>query len=194
MTKQDTFISDESLTKEQKEKLEQKFFERQQKELHKGKIYLTASIVALYANALITTAICPYYLKDLLTSVFFITDPSKVDDFALPESSIMFITTLTMLVVFCLNLGMAITTNVCAAKNNGARPAAAVSFIIAAIINVLIIVMQLSSDLTYGSTATIICMIVNIIFTVLCCIGIYLTIFKSNISDYTYSVASLKKE
>lgn len=194
MAKQDTFISDESLTKEQKEKLEQQFFERQQRELHKGKIYLTASIIALYANALITTAICPFYLKELLTSVFFITDPSKTDDFALPESAIMFITTMIIFIILCINIGMAITTNVCAAKNKGARPAAAVSFIIAAIINLLITVMQLSSDLTYGSTATIICMIVNIIFMVVCCIGIYLTIFKSNISDYTYSVASSSKE
>ena len=33
MKKQDIIISDDALTKEQKEKLEQEFFERQQKEL-----------------------------------------------------------------------------------------------------------------------------------------------------------------
>lgn len=47
MKKQDIIISDDALTKEQKEKLEQEFFERQQKELHKGRLVLTASVIAL---------------------------------------------------------------------------------------------------------------------------------------------------
>ena len=56
MKKQDIIISDDALTKEQKEKLELEFFERQQKELHKGRLFLTASVIALYANAVITAA------------------------------------------------------------------------------------------------------------------------------------------
>ena len=66
MKKQDIIISDDALTKEQKEKLEQEFFERQQKELHKGKLFLTASVIALYANAVITAALYPLYLRNLL--------------------------------------------------------------------------------------------------------------------------------
>lgn len=194
MKKQDTIISDEALTKEQKEKLQQEFFERQQKELHKGKLFLTASVIALYANAVITAALYPLYLRDLLRSIFFITDPKKVNDFALPESAIMFITVLIMLIVFCINLGMAIATNVCAVKKKGARLAAAVSFILAEVINLLITVMQLSSALTYNSTSATVSMIVNILFCIVCGVGIYITIFKSNISDYTYSVSTSKQD
>ena len=69
MKKQDIIISDDTLTKEQKEKLEQEFFERQQKELHKGKLFLTASVIALYANAVITAAFYPLYLRNLLRSM-----------------------------------------------------------------------------------------------------------------------------
>ena len=194
MKKQDTIISDEALTKEQKEKLQQEFFERQQKELHKGKLFLTTSVIALYANAVITAALYPLYLRDLLRSIFFITDPKKVNDFALLESAIMFITVLIMLIIFCINLGMAITTNICAAKKKGARPTAAVSFILAVIINLLIAVMQLSSSLTYSNTSATVCMIVNILFCIVCGVGIYTTIFKSNISDYTYSVSTSKQD
>lgn len=194
MKKQDTFISDEALTKEQKEKLQQEFFERQQKEFHKGKLFLTASVIALYANAVITVALYPLYLRELLRSIFFITDPSKVDDFALPESAIMFITTLIIFIILCINIGMAIATNVCAVKKKGARPAAAVSFILAGIIDLLITVMQLSSALTYNSTSATVSMIVNILFCALCGVGIYITIFKTNISDYTYSAVSEASE
>lgn len=190
MKKQDTFISDEALTKEQKEKLQQEFFERQQKEIHKGKLFLTASIIALYANAVITAALYPLYLRDLLRSIFFITDPSKTDDFALPESAIMFITALIIFIILCINIGMAIATNVCAVKKKGARPVAAVSFIFAGIINLLITVMQLSSSLTYSDTAAKITMFINILFCVVCGAGIYITIFKTNISDYTYATLS----
>ena len=147
MKKQDIIISDDALTKEQKEKLEQEFFERQQKELHKGKLFLTASVIALYANAVITAALYPLYLRNLLRSIFFIKDPKKPDDFALPESAIMFITVLIIFIILCINIGMAIATNICAAKKKGARPAAAVSFILAEVINLLITVMQLDSDL-----------------------------------------------
>ena len=150
MKKQDIIISDDALTKEQKEKLEQEFFERQQKELHKGKLFMTASVIALYANAVITAALYPLYLRNLLRSIFFITNPKKPDDFALPESAIMFITVLIIFIILCINIGMAIATNVCAAKKKGARPAAAVSFILAEVINLLIAVMQLSSALTYS--------------------------------------------
>ena len=144
MKKQDIIISDDALTKEQKEKLEQEFFERQQKELHKGRLFLTASVIALYANVVITVALYP------LRSIFFIKDPKKPDDFALPESAIMFITVLIIFIILCINIGMAIATNICAAKKKGARPAAAVSFILAEVINLLIAVMQLSSALTYS--------------------------------------------
>lgn len=116
MKKQDIIISDDTLTKEQKEKLEQEFFERQQKELHKGRLFLTASVIALYANAVITAALYPLYLRNLLRSIFFIKDPKKPDDFALPESAIMFITVLIILIILCINIGMAIATNVCAVK------------------------------------------------------------------------------
>ena len=116
MTQQDTFIPDGTLTKEQKEKLEQEFFQKQQLELKKGKLFLIYSVIALYFNALATFAFYPFYLKDLLRSVFFITDPTKPDDFALPESSILFIVTLIILIVLCVNLGMAILTSVCAVK------------------------------------------------------------------------------
>ena len=108
MKKQDIIISDDALTKEQKEKLEQEFFERQQKELHKGKLFLTASVIALYANAVITAALYPLYLRNLLRSIFFITNPKKPDDFALPESAIMFITVLIIFIILCINIGMAI--------------------------------------------------------------------------------------
>ena len=178
MKKQDIIISDDALTKEQKEKLEQEFFERQQKELHKGKLFLTASVIALYANAVITAALYPLYLRNLLRSIFFITNPKKPDDFALPESAIMFITVLI----------------ICAAKKKGARPAAAVSFILAEVINLLITVMQLSSTLTYSDTAAEIAMFVNILFFCVCAAGIYITIFKSNISDYTYAAMSETSE
>lgn len=194
MKKQNTIISDGTLTKEEKEKLQQEFFERQQKELQKGKLFMIASVIALYANAIVTTALYPLYLMDLLRSVFFITDPEKINDFALPESAIMFITALIIFIILCLNIGMAITTNVCAAKNKGARPVAAVSFIFAAIINILVTVMQLSSALTYSSIPATISMIVNILFCVVCGAGIYITIFKTNISDYTYSVSTSKQE
>ena len=185
MKKQDIIISDDALTKEQKEKLEQEFFERQQKELHKGKLFLTASVIALYANAVITAALYPLYLRNLLRSIFFITNPKKPDDFALPESAIMFITVLIIFIILCINIGMAIATNICAAKKKGARPAAAVSFILAEVINLLIAVMQLSSALTYS---------VNILFCCVCAAGIYITIFKSNISDYTYAAVSKTSE
>lgn len=125
MKKQDIIISDDALTKEQKEKMEQEFFERQQKELHKGRLFLTASVIALYANAVITAAFYPLYLRNLLRSIFFIKDPKKPDDFALPESAIMFITVLIIFIILCINIGMAIATNICAAKKKGARPAAA---------------------------------------------------------------------
>lgn len=190
MKNQDTIISDGTLTREDKERLEREFFERQQKELHKGKQFLTASVIALYANAVVTAALYPLYLRDLLRSIFFITDPKKVNDFALPESAIMFITTMIIFIILCINIGMAITTNVCAAKKKGARSAAAVSFIIADIINVLITVMQLSSALTYSDTAAEIAMFVNILFCVICTAGIYITIFRTNISDYTYAALS----
>lgn len=194
MKKQDIIISDDALTKEQKEKLEQEFFERQQKELHKGRLFLTASVIALYANAVITVALYPLYLRNLLRSIFFITDPKKVDDFALPESAIIFITTMIIFIILCINIGMAIATNVCAAKKKGARPAAAVSFILAEVINLLITVMQLSSALTYSDTAAEIAMFVNILFCCVCGAGIYITIFKSNISDYTYAAVSETSE
>ena len=187
MKKQDIIISDDTLTKEQKEKLEQEFFERQQKELHKGKLFLTASVIALYANAVITAALYPLYLRNLLRSIFFIKDPKKPDDFALPESAIIFI-------ILCINIGMAIATNICAAKKKGARPAAAVSFILAEVINLLITVMQLSSTLTYSDTAAESAMFVNILFFCVCAAGIYITIFKSNISDYTYAAVSETSE
>ena len=192
MKKQDIIISDDTLTKEQKEKLEQEFFERQQKELHKGKLFLTASVIALYANAVITAAFYPLYLRNLLRSIFFIKDPKKPDDFALPESAIMFITVLIIFIILCINIGMA--TNICAAKKKGARPAAAVSFILAEVINLLIAVMQLSSALTYSDTAAEIAMFVNILFCCVCGAGIYITIFKSNISDYTYAAVSETSE
>ena len=99
--------------------------ERQQIELHKGKLFLTASVIALYANAVITVALYPLYLRNLLRSIFFIKDPKKPDDFALPESAIMFITVLIIFIILCINIGMAIATNICAAKKKGARPAAA---------------------------------------------------------------------
>ncbi len=194
MKNQDTIISDGTLTKEEKEKLQQEFFERQQKELHKGKLFLTASVIALYVNAVITAAMYPLYLRDLLRSIFFITDPSKVDDFALPESAIMFITALIIFIILCINIGMAIATNVCAVKKKGARPAAAVSFILAEVINLLITVMQLSSALTYSDTVAKIAMFVNILFCIVCGVGIYITIFKTNISDYTYAAVSESSE
>jgi hypothetical protein len=194
LKKQDIIISDDALTKEQKEKLEQEFFERQQKELHKGRLFLTASVIALYANAVITAALYPLYLRNLLRSIFFITNPKKPDDFALPESAIMFITVLIIFIILCINIGMAIASNICAAKKKGARPAAAVSFILAEVINLLITVMQLSSALTYGDTAAEIAMFVNILFFCVCAAGIYITIFKSNISDYTYAAMSETSE
>ena len=89
---------------------------------------------------------------------------------------------------------MAIATNICAAKKKGARPAAAVSFILAEVINLLITVMQLSSALTYSDTAAEIAMFVNILFCCVCSAGIYITIFKSNISDYTYAAVSETSE
>ena len=190
MKKQDIIISDDALTKEQKEKLEQEFFDRQQKELHKGKLFLTASVIALYATA----ALYPLYLRNLLRSIFFITNPKKPDDFALPESAIMFITVLIIFIILCINIGMAIATNICAAKKKGARPAAAVSFILAEVINLLITVMQLSSALTYSDTSAEIAMFVNILFCCVCAAGIYITIFKSNISDYTYAAVSKTSE
>ncbi len=76
-------------------------------------------------NAVITAALYPLYLRNLLRSIFFITNPKKPDDFALPESAIMFITVLIILIILCINIGMAIATNVCAVKKKGARPAAA---------------------------------------------------------------------
>ena len=194
MKKQDIIISDDALTKEQKEKMEQEFFERQQKELHKGRLFLTASVIALYANAVITAAFYPLYLRNLLRSIFFINDPKKPDDFALPESAIMFITVLIIFIILCINIGMAIATNICAAKKKGARPAAAVSFILAEVINLLITVMQLSSALTYSDTAAEIAMLVNILFCCVCAAGLYITIFKSNISDYTYAAVSETSE
>ena len=191
MKKQDIIISDDALTKEQKEKMEQEVFERQQKELHKGRLFLTASVIALYANAVITAAFYPLYLRNLLRSIFFIKDPKKPDDFALPESAIMFITVLIIFIILCINIGMAIATNICAAKKKGARP---VSFILAEVINLLITVMQLSSALTYSDTAAEIAMFVNILFCCVCGAGIYITIFKSNISDYTYAAVSETSE
>ena len=89
---------------------------------------------------------------------------------------------------------MAIATNICAAKKKGARPAAAVSFILAEVINLLITVMQLSSALTYSDTAAEIAMLVNILFCCVCAAGLYITIFKSNISDYTYAAVSETSE
>ena len=178
MKKQDIIISDDALTKEQKEKLEQEFFERQQKKLHKGRLFLTASVIALYVNAVITAALYPLYLRNLLRSIFFITNPKKPDDFALPESAIMFITVLIILIILCINIGMAIATNVCVVKKKGARPAAALSFILAEVINLLITVMQLSSTLTYSDTAAEIAMFVNILFCCVCGAGIYITILK----------------
>ena len=194
MAKQDTLIPDGSLTKEQKEQLEQDFFLKQQQELKKGKLFLIYSVVALYFNALVTFAFYPFYLKDLLRSVFFITDPTKPDDFALPESAIMFIVTLIILIVLCANLGIAIVTNVCSVKKKGARPSAAVGFILAAIINILVSAMQLSSTLTYESGIAMTAMVFNFLCFALCCVGIYFTIFKNNISDYTYSVSDLASE
>lgn len=194
MINQDTIISDGTLTKDEKEKLQQEFFERQQKELHKGKLFMIASVVALYANAVVTAALYPLYLRDLLRSIFFITDPKKVDDFALPESAIMFITTMIIFIILCINIGMAIATNVCAVKKKGARPVAAVSFIFAEVINLLIAVMQLSSALTYSDTAAKIAMFVNILFCIVCGAGIYVTIFRTNISDYTYAAVSEESE
>ena len=155
---------------------------------------MIASVVALYANAVVTAAMYPLYLRDLLRSIFFITDPKKVDDFALPESAIMFITTLIIFIILCINIGMAIATNVCAAKKKGVRPAAAVSFILAEVINMLIAVMQLSSALTYSDTAAKIAMFVNILFCIVCGAGIYVTIFRTNISDYTYAAVSEASE
>ena len=114
MAQQDTFIPDGTLTKEQKEKLEQEFFQKQLLELKKGKLFLIYSVVALYFNAVATFAFYPFYLKDLLRSVFFITDPTKPDDFVLPESAILFIVTLIIFIVLCVNLGMAILTSGCA--------------------------------------------------------------------------------
>lgn len=181
MKKQDIIISDDALTKEQKE-------------LHKGRLFLTASVIALYANAVITAAFYPLYLRNLLRSIFFIKDPKKPDDFALPESAIMFITVLIIFIILCINIGMAIATNICAAKKKGARPAAAVSFILAEVINLLITVMQLSSALTYSDTAAEIAMLVNILFCCVCAAGLYITIFKSNISDYTYAAVSETSE
>ena len=194
MAQQDTFIPDGTLTKEQKEKLEQEFFQKQQLELKKGKLFLIYSVIALFFNALATFAFYPFYLKDLLRSVFFITDPTKPDDFALPESAILFIVTLIIIIVLCVNLGMAILTSVFAVKKKGARPSAAVSFVIAAIINVLISAMQLSSTLTYESGVAMTAMVFNILCLALCCVGIYFTIFKNNISDYTYSASDLASE
>ena len=193
MAQQDTFIPDGTLTKEQKEKLEQEFFQKQQLEFKKGKLFLIYSVIALYFNALATFAFYPFYLKDLLRSVFFITDPTKPDDFALPESAILFIVTLIIIIVLCVNLGMAILTSVFAVKKKGARPSAAVSFVIAAIINVLISAMQLSSTLTYESGVAMTAMVFNILCLALCCVGIYFTIFKNNISDYTYSASESRK-
>ena len=193
MAQQDTFIPDGTLTKEQKEKLEQEFFQKQQLELKKGKLFLIYSVIALYFNALATFAFYPFYLKDLLRSVFFITDPTKPDDFALPESAILFIVTLIIIIVLCVNLGMAILTSVFAVKKKGARPSAAVSFVIAAIINVLISAMKLSSTLTYESGVAMTAMVFNILCLALCCVGIYFTIFKNNISDYTYSASESRK-
>lgn len=157
-------------------------------------MFLTASVIALYANAVITAAFYPLYLRNLLRSIFFIKDPKKPDDFALPESAIMFITVLIIFIILCINIGMAIATNICAAKKKGARPAAAVSFILAEVINLLITVMQLSSTLTYSDTAAEIAMFVNILFFCVCAAGIYITIFKSNISDYTYAAVSETSE
>ena len=194
MAQQDTLIPDGTLTKEQKEKLEQEFFQKQQLELKKGKLFLLYSVIALFFNALATFAFYPFYLKDLLRSVFFITDPTKLDDFALPEWAILFIVTLIILIVLCVNLGMAILTSVCAVKKKGAKPSAAVSFVIAAIINVLISAMQLSSTLTYQSGVAMTAMVFNFLCLALCCVGIYFTIFKNNISDYTYSVSDLASE
>ena len=194
MAQQDTLIPDGTLTKEQKEKLEQEFFQKQLLEFKKGKLFLIYSVIALFFNALATFAFYPFYLKDLLRSVFFITDPTKPDDFALPESAILFIVTLIILIVLCVNLGMAILTSVFAVKKKGARPSAAVSFVIAAIINVLISAMQLSSTLTYESGVAMTAMVFNILCLALCCVGIYFTIFKNNISDYTYSASDLASE
>ena len=194
MAQQDTFIPDGTLTKEQKEKLEQEFFQKQLLEFKKGKLFLIYSVIALYFNALATFAFYPFYLKDLLRSVFFITDPTKPDHFALPESAILFIVTLIIIIVLCVNLGMAILTSVFAVKKKGARPSAAVSFVIAAIINVLISAMQLSSTLTYESGVAMTAMVFNILCLALCCVGIYFTIFKNNISDYTYSASDLASE
>lgn len=193
MAQQDTFIPDGTLTKEQKEKLEQEFFQKQLLEFKKGKLFLIYSVIALFFNALATFAFYPFYLKDLLRSVFFITDPTKPDDFALPESAILFIVTLIIIIVLCVNLGMAILTSVFAVKKKGARPSAAVSFVIAAIINVLISAMQLSSTLTYESGVAMTAMVFNILCLALCCVGIYFTIFKNNISDYTYSASESRK-
>lgn len=106
----------------------------------------------------------------------------------------MFITVLIIFIILCINIGMAIATNICAAKKKGARPAAAVSFILAEVINLLITVMQLSSTLTYSDTAAEIAMFVNILFCCVCAAGIYITIFKSNISDYTYAAVSETSE
>lgn len=194
MAQQDTFIPDGTLTKEQKEKLEQEFFQKQQQELKKGKLFLIYSIAALYFNALATFAFYPFYLKDLLRSVFFITDPTKPDDFVLPESAILFIVTLIIFIVLFVNLGMAILTSVCAVKKKGARPSATVSFVIAAIINVLVSAMQLSSTLTYESGVAMTAMVFNILCLALCCVGIYITIFKNNISDYTYSASESRED
>ncbi|MBS7397740.1 MAG: hypothetical protein KIG32_04890, partial [Ruminiclostridium sp.] len=66
MAQQDTLIPDGTLTKEQKEKLEQEFFQKQQLELKKGKLFLIYSVIALFFNALATFAFYPFYLKDLL--------------------------------------------------------------------------------------------------------------------------------
>lgn len=187
MANQDSFIPDGTLTKEQKEKLEQEFFSKQKQEIKKGKQFLIYSIAALYFNALVTFAFYPFYLKDLLRSVFFITDPTKPDDFTLSQSAVMFIVTMIIFIVLCINLGMAILTSVCAAKKKGARASAAISFAVAATIDILTSAMQLSSTLTYESGIATTAMVFNILCLAICCVGIYFTIFKNNISEYTYS-------
>ena len=183
MKNDNKIINDTALSPEEKEQLLQQFYEKDKKETRLGGIFVVFCAVALLVNAVVTSAMYPFYLQDLILRAF--SEQSEITGAF--DNNAAFMVGLVLFAVIVLKLSMSISTLVCAIRKKGIRAAAGVSACLIGFIDLLVVVLQLSDQYTYHETFTVIAMAVNIICLILICCCIYMSVFTDKISKYTYS-------